>query len=492
MSAITVGGSAAGSWIFLPCLAIAPSAASSRKVRFNSTRSAFLRPNWRAISRVPTFPGCARMNATMASRSGKTLSRCLATLSACLYPLALPTLFLATGFTTLAGEVVDIAVTGARALLAALDFGFAAVFFATAFLTGFGALAAASTLSEALAGFAALAFLAARFGLPAPFATRSSVSAVGFGRGEGFLGLVAGDRGIDAAGRDIGAVAAALDRDPAEGRMIAQRLAGIRPKTPAARAFGDLLGNQRDGAVEPDVEHLVAGLEAGIGLLVTHEGTETAKPRGDRLAGLRMPADLARQRQQLQGEIKVDVAGRHVLRNAGALRLFALGIILGLAELDVGTEPSGLHHHFEIRHRILAEDAIGAGLAVGRERAGVAAFRIIRTADEGAELSGLEVELAGAASRALPDIAAILARRIDVRSQHVVERIEHLGDAQVLDLVHRADEVDPEILQHLLPGNLVVGDAIELFFKGGGEVIFDITREEVFQERDHDAPLVLP
>src|SRR5580698_9052909 len=30
MSAITVGGSAAGSWIFLPCLAIAPSAASSR------------------------------------------------------------------------------------------------------------------------------------------------------------------------------------------------------------------------------------------------------------------------------------------------------------------------------------------------------------------------------------------------------------------------------------------------------------------------------
>src|ERR1700722_4664043 len=90
------------------------------------------------------------------------------------YPLALPTVFLATGFATLAGEVVAEAVTGARALLAASDFGFAADFFATAFLAGFGALAAASTL----AGFAALAFLAPRFGLPPPLATRSSISAM--------------------------------------------------------------------------------------------------------------------------------------------------------------------------------------------------------------------------------------------------------------------------------------------------------------------------
>ena len=91
----------------------------------------------------------------------------------------------------------------------------------------------------------------------------------------------------------------------------------------------------------------------------------------------------------------------------------------------------------------------------------------------------------------MPGIAAILARRIDVRPQHVVERIQHLGDAQVLDLVDGADEVAPEILQHLLPGNLVVGDAIELFFERGGEIIFDVAREEILQERDHDAALVL-
>src|SRR3979411_768509 len=102
------------------------------------------------------------MKATRASRSGKTLSRCFAT-----YPRALPALFLAAvlgaGF---AREVLAVAVTGARALLAAAalsDFGFAADFFATAFLAGllagllgrFGAFAYASPLAgfSSLAGF---------------------------------------------------------------------------------------------------------------------------------------------------------------------------------------------------------------------------------------------------------------------------------------------------------------------------------------------------
>src|SRR3984957_10462516 len=63
-----------------------------------------------------------------------------------------------------------------------------------------------------------------------------------------------------------------------------------------------------------------------------------------------------------------------------------------------------------------------------RRRAdGCSGIPIIGAADEGAELSGLEVELAGAAGRALPGIAAILAWRVDVRPEHVVERIQHLG-----------------------------------------------------------------
>src|SRR6185436_13770637 len=101
--------------------------------------------------------------------------------------------------------------------------------------------------------------------------------------------------------------------------------------------------------------------------------------------------------------------------------LLALGIILLLAELDVGTEAAGLHRDVEVGFRILAENAVGTGLRVGGERTRVAAIGIVRAADEGAELSGLQIELAGAAGRALPDIAAIGARRVDVRPQHVVE-----------------------------------------------------------------------
>src|SRR5581483_5555893 len=205
-----------------------------------------------------------------------------------------------------------------------------------------------------------------------------------------------------------------------------------------------------------------------------------------------MAADFARQRQQFQRALKLEIAGRGSLRNAGALRLLALAIILLLAKLDVGPKTAGLDGDVEAGFGILAQHAIGGGLGgVGGERSGVATFRIVRAADEGAELAGLQIELAGAAGRALPDIPSVSADGVDVRTQHVVEHVEHFGDADVLDLVDRPDEVAPEIPQHLLPGNLVVGDAVELLLEIGSEIIFDIALEEVFQERDYDAALVL-
>src|SRR6201996_2421354 len=126
----------------------------------------------------------------MASRLGKTLSRSFATSVRWPYPLALPALFLATGFVVLAAEVFALAVTGARALLAASDFGLAAAFFAAGFLAGFAS-------ASAFAGFAAAFFgaLPPRFGLPPPFATRSSIRAIASGRvmvsGVLSLGMVA-------------------------------------------------------------------------------------------------------------------------------------------------------------------------------------------------------------------------------------------------------------------------------------------------------------
>ena len=116
-------------------------------------------------------------------------------------------------------------------------------------------------------------------------------------------------------------------------------------------------------------------------------GPKTADAGLDRLAVLGVFSDLARQRQQLQRQFKLHVGGRGAFWNPGALRFFALGVILRLAELDVGAEASRLHRDVEIRFRVLAKDAVGGGFAVGGKRAGVSAFRIIRTADKRAELA---------------------------------------------------------------------------------------------------------
>src|SRR5262245_47549168 len=90
------------------------------------------------------------------------------------HPRALPALFLAGALVDAAGfEAVVLAAgaTGARALVAASDFGFAAAFLATAFFAGFASASSAS-------GFAfAAAFFGARLALP-PLAARSSISAI--------------------------------------------------------------------------------------------------------------------------------------------------------------------------------------------------------------------------------------------------------------------------------------------------------------------------
>ena len=76
-------------------------------------------------------------------------------------------------------------------------------------------------------------------------------------------------------------------------------------------------------------------------------------------------------------------------------------------------------------------------------------------------------------------------------AEHLVERVDHLRDAQLLDVADRVGELAPEVAQQLAPGELVVGDAVELLLEAGGEVVFDIAGEEAFEERGEHAALVL-
>src|ERR1700722_20286331 len=127
---------------------------------------------------------------------------------------------------------------------------------------------------------------------------------------DGLGRLVGRQRGIDAVVADIGAVAAGLGHDRAAlVRVLAARAAGIGAETAFARTLGDLVGDQRHRPVLSDREHVVAGLEIGVGLAVLHIGTEAPDAGQDRLAVVGMLADLARQREEAERAGQIDIVG---------------------------------------------------------------------------------------------------------------------------------------------------------------------------------------
>ena len=62
-----------------------------------------------------------------------------------------------------------------------------------------------------------------------------------------------------------------------------------------------------------------------------------------------------------------------------------------------------------------------------------------------------------------------------MRAEIIIERVENLRRAQILGLAHGRREILPEIAQHLLPVDLVIGDPVELRLEIGGEIIFHIS-----------------
>ena len=196
----------------------------------------------------------------------------------------------------------------------------------------------------------------------------------------------------------------------------------------------------------------------------------------------------------LQRVLQLDGVGVDALRDGGALGLLVLA---ALAELHVGAEAARAQRDRQARLGIVAEQLAvgrrGLGRAVGLgELARVAAVGIARAADEGAVLAAdLEAQAPFAAVGAQARIAALGLGREDVRAQDLVQRLQHLADAQVLDLADRAHELAPEVAQHVLPLELAVGDEVELLLEVGREVVLDVALEEALQERRDQPALVL-
>src|SRR5262249_53418368 len=140
---------------------------------------------------------------------------------------------------------------------------------------------------------------------------------------------------------------------------------------------------------------------------------------------------------------------------------------------------------------------IGAGEGVGfgvddAELARETAVRVVRAADESAELAELGAEPAGAAPRApARGLAPIFAWREEMRAQLLVELVEHLADAQLLGLANGGRECLPELAQHLAPVDAAARDVVELFLEMGGEVVLDVAREIGLQEGGDDAAAIL-
>ena len=171
---------------------------------------------------------------------------------------------------------------------------------------------------------------------------------------------------------------------------------------------------------------------------------------------------------------------------------FALRRLDLLADLQIGAEAAAAQCDFEAGHGIFAQHLLALH-AVGARRnlPGEVAIRIIRAADEGAEPAGLERQLPGGALRALAARHAVGAHREDVRLEQVVERVEHDAIAHFLDVVHRADEVRPELGEHRRANPSCRAEISSSFSSRlGGEIVFDITREEALEEGDDDAAFV--
>ena len=101
---------------------------------------------------------------------------------------------------------------------------------------------------------------------------------------------------------------------------VPAQLAQRRGRCGRTPALGRLV-EQRHRPVHADGQHVVAGLEADVLLLELHERPVAVDAGHDRLPGLGIAADLARQLEQLQRHRQVQIVGQHAGRQGAALGL---------------------------------------------------------------------------------------------------------------------------------------------------------------------------
>ena len=224
-------------------------------------------------------------------------------------------------------------------------------------------------------------------------------------------------------------------------------------------------------------------------------GTIRADPGHDGLAGVGVRADDAGQGKEPEGALEVDRVGGHAARQGGA---FWFLFFRRLSQLHVGAVRSVPEGDGKAARWVGAEVAgtAAAGaprrVAVGhRQGRGVTAIRVVRAADEGAELAELEVEAPIAAGEARPRVGAALFPAEEMGAEEGIQGIQHVPHPEPPRSFHGDAEGAPEVAQHRLPFDAPARDVVELVLEVGGKAILHVTLEKAGQERGDQAPAVL-
>src|SRR5262249_57779878 len=108
--------------------------------------------------------------------------------------------------------------------------------------------------------------------------------------------------------------------------------------------------------------------------------------------------------------------------------------------------------------------------------------------DKRAESADLQAEPSITAGGTRARIAAILRLGKNMRPEQLVQCLEHLGDSKLADVVHRGDELAPEVAEHVLPLELARRHDVKLLLKVGGGGGFDIAAGEAFRGHGEQGP----
>ena len=123
------------------------------------------------------------------------------------------------------------------------------------------------------------------------------------------------------------------------------------------------------------------------------------------------------------------------------------------------------------------------GVAAG-QLVGEATGRVVVAADETTGLAEFQRQSAIAAGWAFAGIeiqrcAIFLVAGEEVLAQRIIERVDHLGNSQLLGFLDQLVEVGPECAQHLFPRQPAAGNIVKLLFEICREIVLNIALEEV-------------